>query len=364
MALDVRGVESNGVSEWYLLATPDEDASPVDQARQAFSAVADALRSRNAAIFQERVFAPVDAVPDLRPLRIEVYGDLHDGVEPCWLAGGGQVAVQVHALGGPQRPIAMNGVGKGHARSFRHHDKTWITASDLGADPAVSPHEQARIALERAEAILSQSGGDLRNVARTWFFMDRILDWYGDFNKVRTRLFIERGVMTPGARDDRMPASTGIGVSPARPGRCALDLFAVLGDPVAIRRYHAAGRQRSAYEYGSAFARAARVTGPASRTVFVSGTAAIDATGATCFVNDISGQIRMTMENVLAVLREMNCSPDQVVQAIAYCVNPEVERCFRSGWFKQLNWPWIVVAGDVCRGDLLFEVEATACQRA
>jgi len=157
-----------------------------------------------------------------------------------------------------------------------------------------------------------------------------------------------------------MPASTGIGVSPAG-ARVAVDLFAAWGKEDAMARFHAAGNQRSAYDYGSAFARASRVKMPGGQTVFCSGTAAIDAQGKTCHLNDADGQIRMTLDNVNAVLHDMQCSSDDVVQSMAYCATPQVEAHFRDNFAGQLPWPCLCMIGDVCRQDLLFEVEVTAC---
>jgi len=50
------------------------------------------------------------------------------------------------------------------------------------------------------------------------------------------------------------------------------------------------------------------------------------------------------------------------VHVIAYCKTPEVEKVFESTR-KALNWPWITAICDVCRHDLLFEIEATAMPR-
>jgi enamine deaminase RidA (YjgF/YER057c/UK114 family) len=177
-------------------------------------------------------------------------------------------------------------------------------------------------------------------------------------------LFIDRGLLRRGqkASEAQVPASTGMGVAPAGGGRVALELFAVSGPKGSVKRYAASGKQRSAYEYGSAFARASEAQTPAGRTVFVSGTAAIDEAGATCFVDDAKGQIRMTIDNLLAVLRDTRCAPRHVVQAIAYCKTKEIAEYFQHEWIPEVPWPWVVVIGDVCRPDLLFEAELTACE--
>jgi enamine deaminase RidA (YjgF/YER057c/UK114 family) len=211
-----------------------------------------------------------------------------------------------------------------------------------------------------AESLLAQAGGTLADIARTWIWMDDILSWYDRMNQERTRLFTERGLL--GAAGG-MPASTGIGVSPSA-GRVAMDFFAARGGEAAVERFHAAGNQQSAYSYGSAFARASRARTPGGVTVFCSGTAAIDADGRTCYAGDIAGQVRMTVENVMAVLADMGCSCNDVVQAMAYCTTPEVRDRFLSDWSGRLPWPCLTMIGDVCRTDLLFEIEVTACPAA
>ena len=49
-----------------------------------------------------------------------------------------------------------------------------------------------------------------------------------------------------------------------------------------------------------------------------------------------------------------------IVTAIAYCKTPEVERTFRSACGSLLRGPVLVAVADVCRDNLLFEIEATA----
>jgi hypothetical protein len=65
------------------------------------------------------------------------------------------------------------------------------------------------------------------------------------------------------------------------------------------------------------------------------------------------------MENARAVLRETGCSDKNVSQAIAYCKTIEVQRVFNE-FKKDLHWPVISVVCDICRPELLFEIEAAA----
>ena len=210
--------------------------------------------------------------------------------------------------------------------------------------------------LERAESILKQFGADFHSVPRTWMWLRDILSWYDDFNRVRNTFFTERRIIGEGTRQS-MPASTGIGLGPADGGRCAMDLVAVLEPPNSVENLQVTGRQQSALEYGSAFSRASRAITPAGETVFVSGTASIDASGATINIGDAPAQITTTIDNVRAVLRDMHCNDKEAVQAVAYCKTTQIEKLFREMKDK-LPWPWVTVICDICRPDLLFEIEA------
>ena len=55
----------------------------------------------------------------------------------------------------------------------------------------------------------------------------------------------------------------------------------------------------------------------------------------------------------------MGCSDKDVVQALVYCKTPDIEQLFHDKW-SSLDWPCITAVTDVCRDDLLFEIEATA----
>jgi enamine deaminase RidA (YjgF/YER057c/UK114 family) len=373
MDVRARGIESLKGREVYVTAMPSPGKALPAAAQEVFEGVRGALRKNGAWVCQERIFAPADAVEELAKLRRRVYGELDDGVAPTWLADVEFRGVQVYAVSLLRRPRVVGVDGEACGRVVQNNGCAWVTASALPVGRhagSVANRElgraETRLAFEQAESLLKQAGGDVKSVARTWFYLDQILDWYGSFNETRSRFFTERGLLGPGT-GGRLPASTGMGVSPAKGAPCSMDLIAVIGDPACSRapegcalKHLAAGKQRSAYEYKSSFARAATVCTPAGHTVFVSGTAAIDQSGATCHRGDIRGQIRMTLECVNAVLSDLGCKQSDVVQAVAYCKTAEVEQRFEP-WRRTVDLPWTVVRGDVCRDDLLFEAEAVAC---
>ena len=357
-----RLLESDAAGELHITAVPP--AAPAEQqARAMFPAVAEALRAAGASIFQERVFGTAGALEAAEAIRAEAYGDLADAVRPARLLSGegrhGPLAgVQVHAVCGRSRLRVLSADGSAWGRVLKLDGRRHVALSGLSAAGAGAGPAQARAMFELADRLLGQAGGGMHSVARTWLWLGDILSWYGQFNGVRSRFFAERGLI--GATRGRFPASTGIGVRPAGGAACALDVMAVVGPADSIRCFQAAGRQRSAFAYGSAFSRAARAASPGGQTVFVSGTAAVDEAGATRHAGDARAQIQMTLANVRAVLTQQGCRDQDVVQAIAYCKTPEVEAIWRDGW-ADLPWPCVTVISDVCRDELLFELEAAAC---
>ncbi len=364
MQFDVRALEAGNTREIYVTAGSRDYAPAQQQAEEMYSRVVDVVRSANARIMCERIFATQDAIGLALPIRRKIYGDLDDGFEPVCLTvpkgvTGEISGVQVHAVVSENAPELLRVGGSIRGRTLEIDGYKFVMLAGLTAADAGSAPDQAWTMFKSAEAALKHIGADMFSVARTWLWLGNILDWYDQFNEVRTTFFTECGLLNGNPAHGRMPASTGIGVMPASEPVCALDAFAVAGRPDAIRFFTQTGKQDSAFKYGSAFSRAARSVSPAGETVFVSGTASIAPSGDTIHVDDIPGQIEETFRCVRSVIKQTECSEDEVVQSIIYCKTPEVEEVFRE-MYGDLEWPHLIMISDVCREDLLFEIEATA----
>jgi len=364
--LDIRTIESASATEFYISATPGPKAPLEDQAREIFSNISDVLTTENAEILQERLIGTEGAMEPLYQARSAAYGNLDDGVAPAQLVGkeglSGPIAgVQVHAVRSKGKPEVIGLEGNLCGRILRVPGRAYLALSGISDLQSDKPAQQARAMMQKVETALRKLGADFLAVPRTWMWLRDILDWYDDFNAVRTSFFKDWGLIGEGTRQT-MPASTGIGLGPANGGHCAMDLMAVLEPTDCTKYLTTTGKQHSAFDYGSAFSRAARSVMPAGDAVWVSWTASIDADGTTTHVGDPAGQIDATIEAVRAVLSEMQTDEKDLVHVIAYCKTPEVERAFEPTR-KALNWPWITTICDVCRPDLLFEIEATAMPR-
>ena len=337
---------------------------PADGAQEVFEAVADLLGACGARLFQERIFA---AEPDLGAVlsgRADAYGDLDDGAPPCVLSvpegpGGPVAGVQVHAVRGGTAPAVLRLGDEACGRSVRAGNYNYVALSGLSALEAGDGPTQTRAVFRKAEAALREAGGNIFSVVRTWLWLRDIASWYARFNRARSEFFRERGILGPDPALARLPASTGIGVRLAGGAWCGMDALAVVGGEAAIEYFGAAGRQQSACNYGSAFSRAARAPAPSGPAAYVSGTAAIDPAGETQHAGDARGQIAATLENAAAALADVGCRDSDVVQAIVYAKTTDVLALFQKEW-PDLAWPHIAVLGDICREDLLFEIEMTA----
>ena len=367
LAASPRFLEGVGATELYLTVAPPEGDSLPSQAHDLYLAVRDLLAAAGARIFSERVFATEEAMPVVEAERRAALGKLDDAVRPTKVVvspgmAGPFAGVQVHAISADMLPRPLRGPevdSPAFGRELRLGRDRWLTVSGMGPSGDGAPGEQARSMFEAVGRFLRQAGADMRSVVRTWLWLRDICDWYGDFNAARTDFFEREGLIRRGDGPPRLPASTGIGLGCASGSACAIDFIAMPGAEDRIEFFEAGGQQESAFAYGSAFSRAAVAPMPGGRTLFVSGTAAIDAQGRTEHVGDAEAQIEATLRHARALLSQVGCGDEHVLGAMVYCKTPQVERAFRSGW-TSLIWPAVTMVGDVCRPDLLFEVELIA----
>lgn len=284
------------------------------------------------------------------------------GVPVTWVNGGthgpGLGGIHLHAVtGGTVTPLILDGVLVGATLTGPYAVECFLSGLCTTDTSAPRP-QQARATFERMEQALALADMDFSHVARTWLFLDDILAWYNDFNKVRTQFFTDRGVF-----DRVVPASTGIGGSNPAGAAMMTGVYAIrpLAPGVSFQALPSP-LQCPALQYGSSFSRAVEVTMPDLRRVFVSGTASIAPGGETVHIGDVLGQTARTCEVVEAILRSRGMGWEDVTRATAYVRFPE-----DAGIFEQFRsqshippLPVITTHNVVCRDDLLFEIEVDA----
>jgi len=280
-----------------------------------------------------------------------------------WLQGdacedGSLYSMQGVALTGlnPQ-PVSFNGRDMG----FIYEDENARYCRLRGVIPqdlTVSRMEQTSSAFETMDAALKLNGFKFTDTIRTWIYLDKLLEWYGDFNAVRTQYFNETGIF-----DHRVPASTGIGASNQFGAAIMMDVLAVRpkDDRLKIQEV-ISPMQNPALDYKSSFSRAVEMAYPTHKNLLISGTASIDPDGATAHLDDPEKQIRLTLKVVKAILDSRGMGWDDLFRGIAYFKDmsylPIYEKI--AAELGIVSFPLAISHADVCRHDLLFEIEVDA----
>jgi enamine deaminase RidA (YjgF/YER057c/UK114 family) len=222
---------------------------------------------------------------------------------------------------------------------------------------------QAKRMIQRAAGILESQGASYRDVARTWFYLADILAWYPEFNRARTAIYGRFGIL-PGQENGRLklPASTGIRGEVSAGAACALDLLAVVGHAESrplTKQLNNPGQQ-DAFQYGSAFSRGVLLRHPDVSLLQVSGTAAIDEKGASLHRGDVRAQIDCTFDKIAALIGQEGAHLSDIVAACVFVKRPEDALVYQEQAAARglTNLPAVVMVADICRKELLFEIDA------
>lgn len=235
----------------------------------------------------------------------------------------------------------------------------------LPGEHAHSGYEQAADVFNRMHEVLLSLGhgfeNGFRKVFRTWLFANDILSWYDQLNKARNEFFTKHDIF-----NHLVPASTGIGAANYHGRAMAVQaLAAVELNPDTVIAPGKSPLQCPALDYKSSFSRAMKILTPDHERLYISGTASIDEHGNTVNLGDTPAQIELTMKVVEAILDHAGMDFANTVTAITYFKHPRDYHLFDEYCSeKALNLPHIKLHADVCRDDLLFEIELDAVKRS
>lgn len=224
------------------------------------------------------------------------------------------------------------------------------------------PAAQVQQFLGNLEWALGLADFTLGDVARTWFYNDEIVSWYGEFNRVRSEHYGKVKFRT-----GSLPASTGIGARNPAGAALVAGAWAVQRlDGGTCAQEIGSPLQCPAPAYGSSFSRAMEISSGGMRRLLISGTASIEPGGATAWVDNPKKQVDLTMEVVAAILQERQMTFRDVTRATAYFESPGYKQ-YLDTWLAERDltaMPVVSTHCDVCRADLLFELELDAVVRA
>jgi enamine deaminase RidA (YjgF/YER057c/UK114 family) len=355
--LDVVTVSRACFSKFYITAHPAEGIDPCGM----FENLAEYVHENDVRIVSQDVFGSCCLHPEGIQSLESAFGTISWPV--TWIECNGRAeklltGTQVYGVCGTDVEL-IHADGRIAGSIFEDDDARYCVLGDLRpSDVSRSRNEQALDTFEKMESVLKSVDMDFSHVVRTWLYIDHILDWYDDFNAVRNDYFKERGVF-----DGVVPASTGIGATNHAGVAVVADVVAIKpkGPDVSITEVESP-LQCPAPDYKSSFSRALEVALSDHRRLYISGTASIEPGGKTIHVGDTKKQIDLTMEVAHAILTSRGMEWSDVSRAIAYFKDLN-DTPLLDAYCKEHNMSGVPIAvahGDICRDDLLFEIEADA----
>jgi enamine deaminase RidA (YjgF/YER057c/UK114 family) len=352
--LNIAQINHDDITEFFI----DTQCKTTDNSVNALANLFNFLQDTGANAANIRIYATDNLVSAI----LKYYGDkLNDLACPVtWISQPDKEMVfplsfQVHAVSGIQvQPLIFGNKKLGCSLACAHADYAYLHI--LPENKNATNFDQAIVVFNQMQCALNSIGLDFSNTLRTWLFVNDILSWYEQLNKARDNFYARHGIF-----NKLVPASTGIGL--ANPAGCALttELFAVRPKNGTIRIEKVTSpMQCEALDYKSSFSRATKLTSPGHSRMYISGTASIAQNGDTLFLDDTANQIEMTLKVADALIKNGGMAWLNTVLAMVYFKNNKDFSLFDECCKRfSIDIPHVKIQADICRHDLLFEIEMT-----
>jgi len=353
--LNVTTISRDQVHEHFITITPEKGEAP----DSLFQRAADAVRQVDGRIVSVEALGL--SAGDRNALQVLTKIGEGGNMPLAWVENArtdNLYGVHVWAVSGvPVEPLSVNG-----RRAGTVFDDGCVQfcrlAGLLPPDVRVGRPEQTAAVFSQMDSLLTSAGMTFNDVLRTWFYNDDILAWYRDFNGVRNKFFQEKKVY-----EGLLPASTGVAGRNLLGAALLAGVLAIKTDSQDVTAFEVPSPMQSpAPQYGSSFSRAVELEQPDLRRMYISGTASIDEHGKSIFINDAAAQVRQTMEVVQAILRSREMDWGDVTRSLVYFKQAKDAPLFRK--YCDENgippFPAVIVENDICREELLFEIELDA----
>lgn len=375
--IEVKASERDSFTEFHLTAPVEGTGAAGPAAEQLFTSLAAELMARRIQPIQEKLYGLSRVRDEVLKWRDRIYRlrGLDRTMPVTWIEGeplqtGEFAGVQIWGVasgdGQPCVRTVDNAVtGRGRewtGAGFRMLHLPAVDGTLPGGGLAVGRTEQAAQMFSNVGDGLAAHGMKYPNVVRTWIYVAHLLDWYGDMNRVRTAHYRSKGLGIEGG--PAFPASTGI-MGRSGDEECLMDVLAVenlLPGRVVATPINRSAKQHSSFNYGSSFSRAMALEIEGRRTIHVSGTASINSAGQSTHLGDAEHQCLETLLSIAAILAEQGGGLKNITSATLFCKDRAAwevwERTTRLLQLPEI--PKICVLADVCRNDLLVEMEVVA----
>ncbi|RLD12334.1 MAG: hypothetical protein DRI44_00965 [Chlamydiae bacterium] len=267
-----------------------------------------------------------------------------------------ELRIQLHAISKVKSyPLCFDNEFIG--REFEDNNAKYLMMHILPDNANDTRYAQAENMFNKADKFLIAFNSSFSDAIRTWLYADNILEWYDQLNKVRNIFFEKHGIY-----QHLVPASTGIGLANLNGTAMATQVLAVIpkSGNISIQKAFSP-LQKPAFDYKSSFSRGVKVQTPHDQKLYVSGTASIDKRGVTAFIGDTAAQLDMTMKVVNAILDNAKMQWSDTTNAMVYFKHCHDFHLFDNFCRKnKINIPHVKLQADICRDNLLFEIELDA----
>lgn len=376
-------ITSTGEDEYFITSRiENERYKPTDMAQAVYQKITDILNQYDLQIVHERIFGSNSLYDEIMLKRNEVLqkNGITEDVpityiqgRPVW--GEGLAGVQMRAVRSDKTnnkvwTIYDQDVPCG--RGWNRNGATFLMLHSIhglnqGQKGENAREDQASRMFDWANRLLEKQGAGFQNVVRTWIYLSDILDWYKEFNLARNKQFQTFHLLGDSKEKSEaekiyLPASTGIEGDNPFGAAGVMDVLAVLpkkSTSLQIRPQSGV-KQKSPYRYGSAFSRSISIRERDLIYIMLSGTAAIDDHGKSLYPGDTRAQIKKTIDVVEALIAKEGGKLHDICEATAFLKRAEDISIYNEviSEYGLKNMPAICVVADVCRDELLFELDA------
>ncbi len=267
---------------------------------------------------------------------------------------GSKIGLWVYMMTNVQSQLLPSGLYEVSHGAFRH---LWNASAH---NTAQNSEYQTRLLFNEYIMQLAQEGCTLAdNCLRTWLFVNDVDVNYPGVVAARNKVFLTQGL----TEDTHYIASTGIG-GKAHEAQVMtqMDNYAIAGiKPEQIHYLYAPTHLNRTSDYGVRFERGAYINYQDRRQVLISGTASINNKGQIEHPKDIVKQTHRMWDNVEALLKEADCTYEDVGHMIVYLRDIADYEVVKSMYDERFpNKPRIIVLAPVCRSGWLIEMECMA----
>ncbi len=383
-------VELNGVRHIFAAAVPRRGTSLREQTRDALTTIERVMQAegtRDSIVSQSVFIADGGLIGECRQIIREFYGEHLPATSyipqhPCQ---GNLVAIEAMGVGGGPGKVEIERHGE-QLVVARHGGVAWTHVSQIVPKtdkPGI--YDRTLDGLQHMREMLSGVNVCFDQIIRTWLYLGDIVgpegetQRYMELNRARADFYEGIRFLTKhvpaGVREPVYPASTGIGTDIRDVIMSCLALATKRDDVIA--RPLENPLQTSAFDYMAAygpkspkFSRAMALTAGGCATFFISGTASITQQESQ-HIEDVEAQTNQTLDNIAALISESNLTQNGLPGRGATLRDMALARVYikrQSDYVKTRRvceerlgeLPIIYAIADVCRPELLVEIEGIA----